>query len=258
MLLPPVSTNLCGAATVTWPAVLATHGPGGKSDPHVHHAIHLIVVRGAPLYVRTGSGETLGPARGVLTTADVPHGIDARGDDMVIMFVDPESEAGARLRAAASSPITLLDEAQAEALWDLVGPYPCTVEAIQRWAPRAIDEISKGECEPRSMHPRVRVVLEHLRTLPVSGDTSIEALAEIAKLSTSRFMHVFTESVGVPLRTFILWRKVQRAVSGIAGSRSLAAVAHDAGFSDAAHMSRTFRRMFGVTPSDLRRQREAA
>ena len=38
----------------------------------------------------------------------------------------------------------------------------------------------------------------------------------------------------------------------IAGGSPLTRAAHEAGFSDSAHLSRTFRRMFGVAPTALK------
>jgi transcriptional regulator GlxA family with amidase domain len=65
-------------------------------------------------------------------------------------------------------------------------------------------------------------------------------------------MHAFTESVGIPLRPYLAWLKLQRAAAGVAAGRQLAQVAVSAGFADAAHMTRAFRRMFGTAPSALR------
>jgi AraC-like DNA-binding protein len=70
-------------------------------------------------------------------------------------------------------------------------------------------------------------------------------------LSPSRFMHVFTESVGVPVRPYILWLRLQRAACDLMTGTSVTSAAHNAGFSDAAHLTRTFRRMLGTTPTDL-------
>jgi AraC-like DNA-binding protein len=64
-------------------------------------------------------------------------------------------------------------------------------------------------------------------------------------------MHAFTESVGVPVRPYILWLRLQRAACDLKDGASVTSAAHRAGFSDAAHLTRTFRRMLGVTPSDL-------
>src|ERR1700682_1205130 len=50
------------------------------------------------------------------------------------------------------------------------------------------------------IHPRVNRVLKYLREkLGISSDFSLKTLAGISGLSQSHFMHVFTESVGVPL-----------------------------------------------------------
>lgn len=78
--------------------------------------------------------------------------------------------------------------------------------------------------------------------------TATEA-AGVACLSESRFSHLFVREVGLPFRTFLLWRRLMRAVEGMAAGRSLTAAAHEAGFSDSAHFSRAFRRMFGL-PAD--------
>jgi AraC-like DNA-binding protein len=87
--------------------------------------------------------------------------------------------------------------------------------------------------------------------LPGIVDFSLRTLAGISGLSQSRFMHVFTESMGVPLRPYVLWLRLQRACCDLMGGASVTTAAHNAGFSDAAHLTRTFRRMLGMTPTDL-------
>jgi AraC-like DNA-binding protein len=86
---------------------------------------------------------------------------------------------------------------------------------------------------------------------------SLERAAQIAGLSASRFMHVFTESVGVPLRPYILWLRLQMACGEMMNGASIAGAAQRAGFSDAAHLNRTLRRMLGMTPGELIQRRAA-
>src|SRR6516225_5195530 len=54
-------------------------------------------------------------------------------------------------------------------------------------------------------------------------------MAAIAVLSESCFMHIFTESVGVPLRPYILWLRLQRAVGEIMKGATVTQAAHQAG-----------------------------
>jgi AraC-like DNA-binding protein len=102
------------------------------------------------------------------------------------------------------------------------------------------------------MHPKVNRVLKHLRARLGKGeDFSLKTLAAVSGLSRSRLMHVFTESVGVPLRPYILWLRLQRGSCELMNGATATEAAHVAGFSDAAHLTRTFRRMLGTTPTDL-------
>jgi AraC-like DNA-binding protein len=71
-------------------------------------------------------------------------------------------------------------------------------------------------------------------------------------LSNGRARHLFVESTGLPFRTYLLWLRLTKAVELFSAGVSLTDAAHRAGFSDSSHLSRTFRRMFGIAADSLR------
>jgi AraC-like DNA-binding protein len=104
----------------------------------------------------------------------------------------------------------------------------------------------------RAVHPRVRRALQHLHLHFLERhETSLTRLAQVAGLSPSRLMHVFTPSVGIPLRPYVMWLRVQRAAQTLAAGHTATEAAHMAGFADAPHLARTFRRTLGLTPSQF-------
>lgn len=244
MLLPRA------APMALWPSIMAVQAPGDRSEGHQHHTIHLVIARSGTISSRVGHETTPIESAGVSTAADVPHSIDARDREVVLLFVEPESDAGARL-ASAMREVRRLDARERDALLLDLPAAPGSQE-LAEWSERAIDRLAGGQRPARHIHPRVRRLLRLLRELPPDADTSLEALAQLVDLSPSRLMHVFTESIGIPLRPYLSWLKVQRAATAIVTGTPLSAAAIEAGFADAAHMSRTFRTMFGLTPSALR------
>jgi AraC-like DNA-binding protein len=81
----------------------------------------------------------------------------------------------------------------------------------------------------------------------------LETLAARAALSPSRFRHRVRELVGMPLRPYLRWLRLRRALMVAASGVSLTRAAQDAGFADAdaAHLTRTMQRHFGVAPSEV-------
>jgi AraC-like DNA-binding protein len=115
-----------------------------------------------------------------------------------------------------------------------------------------VSTCSGADSRVRPLDPRVWRVLRLLRDQPLDPRfTSLPRLAQVAKLSPSRFMHVFTESTGIPLRRYVLWLRVQRAAAAIASGCAVTEAAYLAGFADAPHLTRTCRRMLGVTPREI-------
>lgn len=229
---------------VAWPTLVATWGAGGRSERHAHHAMHLLVALSGTLRVDGGA-----PIQGVFVPADEPHAVDGSGACVLTVFVEPESATGRALAERWGPRRRALDALEVAGLVpdDLREP---SVERVSAWLESLIE---RG---PARVHPRVGRVLARLREGPLDREhISAVALASIAGLSVSRFLHVFKESTGTSLRQYLLWSRLQRSAAHVIAEGSLTDAAHAAGFSDGAHMTRSFRRLFGVVPSELIRQR---
>lgn len=72
-------------------------------------------------------------------------------------------------------------------------------------------------------------------------------VAQQLALSEGRFLHLFSQQMGISWRPYLLWRRMTCAISAMGAGASATEAAHLAGFSDSAHLSRTFRRFFGMS-----------
>jgi AraC-like DNA-binding protein len=77
----------------------------------------------------------------------------------------------------------------------------------------------------------------------------LEALADKACLSYYRMSHLFSDEMGLSLRQYVLSLKIMAAARCIGEGKSLTATAHEAGFTDSAHLSRVWTKAFGGPPS---------
>jgi AraC-like DNA-binding protein len=254
MLPPAVPATLRNpqSASDLWPPVFAVSGTGVRSSLHAHHAWHLMVGLDGPLRIQKSVSARPVSAHVVLVRPDVPHTADAAGHEVVVIFVNPESDVGARLSARQGEGIEVFEAAVADRFRAALRPAR-TREELNEGAVRALAEIGIGDARPVVRHRAVRRVLRQLRSNPPGSDESLEALAALSGVSASRLMHLFTEEVGVPLRPYLRWLKLERAALLLAAGASTADAAQGAGFADAAHMARSFRAMLGTTPAAIRR-----
>src|SRR5262245_38718524 len=233
--------------SLVWPAAMIVWAPGFTSLGHRHHCVQLVMAMQGTLLVRGRPEDEWKRCGAVLVRPDAVHEIDARHTPVLIGFVDSESELGAALCERIGDEMLCVSTSQVARWRAALRPEPSEAR-VECW-------VRSELLQRRSVlkiHPRVNRVLKYLRErLDVSDDFSLKTLARIAGLSQSRFMHVFTESLQVPLRRYILWLRLQRASCELMDGVSITKAAHSAGFSDAAHLNRTFRRMLGTTPTDL-------
>lgn len=239
-----------------WPAAMVVWGPGYVSAEHRHHCVQLVMAIEGTLHVRGASPKPWRRCLAALVRADAAHAVDARQAMTLLVFVDPESQLGAALSARIEHDISLVPELEVARWRSAIGNRSTLSELrVQAWLREAL---LNGEA-PVRIHPGVKRVLRHLRA-QTDGltDVSLPSLAAIAGLSQSRLMHVFTQSTGVAVRPYILWLRVQRACGALMRGGTVTEAALQAGFSDAAHLTRTFRRMLGITPTEIANRRRIA
>jgi AraC-like DNA-binding protein len=239
-----------------WPTAMIVWGAGDASSEHRHHSVQLILALTASVRIRGGEGEPWQLCDAALVRADAAHEVDARGATVLIAFVEPESALGAALSARIPADIAPVSAAEAARWRGAICATGSPGDAgIRRWLEA---DLPGGRPSP-TLHPGVRRVLRHIRNHLQEADAlSLNALALVAGLSPSRLMHVFTASMGIALRPYLLWLRLQLACGELMRGASATEAALQAGFADAAHLSRTCRRMLGTTPTALVARRETA
>ncbi len=243
MLIAPSSGALL------WPTAMIVWGEGDASSEHRHHSIQLLLALTGSLRIRRGEGEPWRCCDAALVRANALHEVDARGATVLIGFVEPESQLGAALAERIAADIALIPADEAARWREVVCASGSPGEAeIRRWLEA---DLLGGRPQP-TLHPGVGRVLRYVRDHLQEPDAlSLSALAVVAGLSPSRLMHAFTASMGIALRPYLLWLRLQLACGELMCGASATEAALRAGFADAAHLSRTCRRMLGTTPTAI-------
>ncbi len=215
-------------------AFAAYCGPADHNDLH-EHAVYQIVLRAEAeaIVVDEVGKEHRGAC--LLIRPLVPHALRSDGP-LTLIYLDPQS-------ALALNLADRLDPDDINALD--VNELPFDVNAAPEVLLNAIRNMTVSA--PPAIDPRLRQALSDLREEP--GLISISQSAVRCGISESRLRTLAREQFGVPLSTWLVWRKLECSAKALSAGASLAEAALAGGFSDQAHFSRAMRRMLGITPS---------
>jgi AraC family transcriptional regulator len=85
-------------------------------------------------------------------------------------------------------------------------------------------------------------------------DISLRTLADVVRLSTYHFAHMFKDSFGEPPHRYVTGRRLVRAKSLLEGKMTITEIGRALGFVETSSFTAAFRRSAGLTPSSYRRQ----
>jgi AraC-like DNA-binding protein len=109
--------------------------------------------------------------------------------------------------------------------------------AVERVEPRHLDANGRAVARARSyLHDNL------------TGDVSLDQLAEVAETRPFRLIRAFNRLHGLPPHAYLTQLRVRRARDLIGAGHPLAEVAAAVGFADQSHLNRHFKRILGVTP----------
>lgn len=104
---------------------------------------------------------------------------------------------------------------------------------------------------------RVRKAIGWAEARPAKAPT-LEELADVSGLSVSSFKRVFKEVAGIPPHAYILRKRIDYAQSLLRkGERTVTDIAFECGFPSSQYFATVFKRVTGLTPNEVLRNRVA-
>ncbi|WP_197076625.1 AraC family transcriptional regulator [Hymenobacter terrenus] len=192
-------------------------------------------------------------ADAVLLPGLLPHRFLGQGHRHFFLFFDPDSEASHRLLQThyrASNSIQRLIKAEFLQLSALLTQWVDDASARSETLQQLVQLVRAQffSTVTLSIDPRVAAVIGYIKG-EVEAELSMRVLTQRADLSESRLAHLFKAQMGMPIRKYIIWVRIKRALQAVSNGRSLTEAAYEGGFADGAHFSHTFSAMFGAAPS---------
>jgi len=231
---------------------------GEPTDFHSHHAIQISFSfsEGGMRFRRPGGNWNTYHA--AIIAAHQPHEFEARGEFVAMIFVEPESRDGRALhQLCLGEGISSLAYGTLELeLAALAAAYQgCDLDSeLVSHARFVIAKLAATNTVPVvSLDKRIEHAMELMRER--IGETVLLAdIADASSLSPDRFRHLFIEQTGMRFRPYMLWLRIEIALTALASGKNLTEASYVGGFADSAHFSRTFKHMFGIAPSSFQHE----
>ncbi|TGK84947.1 AraC family transcriptional regulator [Leptospira bourretii] len=220
---------------------------GIVTEPHSHYAVSILVSLGSSFGLRTKSNEVI-KSQGIIIPPNYYHKLEAENAEMLIIQLDPKSDEYKKILME-DHPKTIDDETRTKIQ---IIAEPLFSDALTcdsaRTVYNQILSLLGSETISKKYDNRIEMAIRRIKE-KMPNPVTLSELSEISEISTDRFMHLFKENMGIPLRQYLLWQRLHIAAKLLQGGENLTTASHAAGFSDQAHLSRTFKKMFGVKPS---------
>lgn len=185
----------------------------------------------------------------------VPKSLQAPGQPFVSIGLNPLHPRYRSCTRMAAPGFTALESSLFPALWPRLQALRAgqldTTQARSVFD-QCIDAVTRLLPPLRPVDPRIARVTALLAT---DHRRSLETLASQACLSYYRMSHLFSHEMGLSLRQYVLSLKIHAAARCIGAGMSLTATAHEAGFTDSAHLSKVWAKAFGGPPSHFLNER---
>jgi len=229
-------------------------GAAAETSLHASHEVKVCVALRGSFRLRTGHDARWLTCQAAIIPPGQLHQLDGRGAQLSLFYFPPEIHRAQRV------------------VYSGRPAHPVPPELLARFAPRLrrylddgcdtgeaaeiclsfTDELIAATGSRVFLDGRIAETLASFQAAPDHLFTAAQISAAVA-LSPGRLAHLFRAQIGMPVREYLLYRRLRRAVLRMAGADSLTQAAHEAGFADSSHLSRTFRRTVGLAPSSLTR-----
>lgn len=243
------------AKLYTWYGQTLYLGHLPNIEEHCHHALQIEIGMQNPFKIFCG--QDVLECRLAVIPSDVPHRIDDCNSYQAIIYLDPEYKISKLIKEKyiANGNVKKLS-------MHIIHPFLTRIHKIREIACPCsearilLDDILTSLAGDYTLNEildrRIKKVIDICRQTP-NKIIPTRVLADEVDLSEGRLTHLFKQQVGIPIRRYLLWLRLSDALMALSKGGSFTDAAHYAGFSDSAHLSRTYRKMYGNSLYNLAR-----
>lgn len=194
----------------------------------------------------------------ILINMDTLHTFNAQGEPHFTMLIDPTTELGRAMKGLLENqPFYIFPH---EKNIDMQQNFRNVLEqnehdAILCFVQSVINQFYSGNM--KGFDNRVVRVLNLLDDCMHEDEShQIKYFSEKTGLSESRLAHLFKEETGIPLKSYIVLHKLQKAYELIFNGENITTAALDAGFDSPSHLAYTNKMMTGMSATNITRDSE--
>jgi len=228
-------------------------GDRSETSLHSHHAIELcIALDDLGVDMSVPDGPSLQGVPGAVVRAGATHRLTIPGPKVAVLYLDPQSDIATSLHDwLGNGDIKALPrdvmQTQRPKFRELLESPSASLPQAESACGHLIASFADDSPRP-TIDWRVRRAMERLDA-HLDAPPGLETLAAEIGISPSRLRHMFKEQAGLPIRRYVLWMRLRAALLRALEGASMTQSARGAGFSDAAHFTRTCRQIFGLPPT---------
>jgi len=252
----PVRTVAASGRIYFWQSGSLWIGQGrGRSEWHEHHAHQLALALQGNFRFRADRNGVWTEYTATVVPSHCAHEFELEGASVAHLFVEPESTEGRALSmqfgAGGLAALPVAPARAAAALLREALQGHADAEAMKATARAAVALLAGTAGPVPASDARLAPALAYIRSR-VRGPVSLADAAAAVALSPGRFRHLFVQQTGSSFRAYLLWLRINVAIESAMAGASWTEAAHEAGFADSSHLTRTHRRMFGIEPTAVR------
>lgn len=214
-------------------------GKDYQTECHAHFFIEAVFSLSGSLSVGTINRQ-YSTVQAAIIGSNVPHTFSCLDSECQLFFFDPTTDIGeriARRHDLKRRGMVVFDAFGAERIKKEYALYALDHDA------RHLHRFSKDIDE------RIQKCLNNIQVVDTEEAITVAKLAERLSLSESRLAHLFKEQLGISIHQYILWKRIEAAITKWQEGCSFTECAYFAGFSDSSHFNKVVKKMFGVAPS---------
>ncbi|MGE5627941.1 MAG: helix-turn-helix domain-containing protein [Solirubrobacterales bacterium] len=227
-----------------------------EADCHKHWLFQMFISCEKDLNIEV-NGQIISSGA-IIVNIDTPHIFCTEGEPHFTMLFDPTTEHGRKIKELLKGqPFYIFQQEETDLM------QRTFINVLKQISHDTINSFVQSiffqlpYSNMQSFDNRVMQVLNLLDDCTHEDELhKIKHFSKTIGLSESRLAHLFKKEIGIPLKSYIVLHKLQRAYQLILNGENITTAALDAGFDSPSHLAYTNKIITGMTATNIIRDSE--